>query len=162
MESRGADGLMAVNESWFGAVSVGWIELITKAYRTGCCPLALTRTELLSNRKLKNSCNADALLLAVALWLRLPLLWTSATEQVLFLFLIYFFSSNNTNMGTIRVIAKIGCFSIWFFLLCFLSGCISLTKFTLFHQATVINPTVSAKRDIFWAKFRVGEQWWLL
>lgn len=66
-ESRGADGLMAVNESWFGAVSVGWIELITKAYRTGCCPLALTRTELLSNRKLKNSCNAYALLLAVAL-----------------------------------------------------------------------------------------------
>lgn len=64
MESRGADGLTVVNESWFGAESVGWIELITKAHRTGCCP-ALTTTELLSNRKLKNSCNADPLLAVV-------------------------------------------------------------------------------------------------
>lgn len=52
-------------------VSVEWIELIRKAHGGGCCPPALTKAELLSNRKLKNSCNADPPLQAVVLGLGL-------------------------------------------------------------------------------------------
>lgn len=65
-------------------VSVEWIELIRKAHGGGCCPPALTKAELLSNRKLKNSCNADPPLQAVVLGLGLSPVWTPATEKQFF------------------------------------------------------------------------------
>lgn len=104
--------------------SVKWIELIRKAHGRGCCPPARTKPELSSNRKLKNSCNADPPLQAVVQGLCLSPVWTPATGKKLFfgggpLFLAfalaYFHLPLTTNKRSITANTKAKSFSFFFF-----------------------------------------------
>lgn len=106
---------------WKETMPVEWIELIRKAHGGGWCPPALTKAELLSNRKLKNSCNAESLVQAIVIGLGLSPVWTPATEKQLFppllLFGLFYLSpTTNKRSITVSTKAKPRGFFVYFFL----------------------------------------------